>query len=92
MPREINVIQSLYNDFFTIGNTTIELRIMRSVIDPAWSLEVVNNHGAFRLWDNVFASDEQAYAEFQRTVSEEGMATFLDDEQASNVIPFPRRN
>ena len=33
-----------------------------------------------------FPTDEAAYAEFERTVAEEGMRTFLDNAKA---IPFP---
>jgi hypothetical protein len=35
----------------------------------------------------LFPTDEDAYAEFERTVAEEGMRTFLD---SGKVIPFPR--
>ena len=37
------------------------------------------------VWDDLFASDDEAYTEFERTVAEEGIRTFLDKE---NVIPF----
>ena len=39
------------------------------------------------VWDDLFASDDEAFAEFERTVAEEGMRTFLDK---SNVIFFCR--
>jgi hypothetical protein len=39
------------------------------------------------VWDEQFSSDEEAYAEFNRTVADEGMQTFLDQ---GNVIPFRR--
>ena len=37
--------------------------------------------------DELFATDEDAYAEFERTVAEEGMRSFLD---SGKVIPFLR--
>jgi hypothetical protein len=39
------------------------------------------------VWDELFATDEGARAEFERTVAEEGMRSFLD---SGKVIPFPR--
>jgi hypothetical protein len=51
-----------------------------------------NGRGTSTVWDTQFDTDEQAFAEFRRTVEEEGMNVFLEDEKASNVIPFPRRH
>ena len=39
------------------------------------------------VWDELFETDEDAYAEFERTVAEEGMQALLDK---GNVIPFRR--
>ena len=52
-----------------------------------WSLEVVNSIGTSTVWDDLFASDKEAYAEFERTLAEEGIRAFLDN---ANVIPFRR--
>ena len=51
------------------------------------TLEVVNAKNTSIVWDELFPTDEDAYAEFERTVAEEGMRTFLD---SGKVIPFPR--
>jgi hypothetical protein len=40
------------------------------------------------VWDETFLDDQEAYAEFQRTVTEEGMEAFLEQ---SNLIQFPGR-
>ena len=64
---------------------TVEVFIYRLENEPKWSLEVVNDAGTSIVWDDLFDSDEDAYAEFQRTVEEEGMRAFLDNQ---NVIPF----
>jgi hypothetical protein len=47
----------------------------------------VNAAGASVVWDEQFSSDEEAYAEFKRTVADEGMQIFL---YRGNVIPFSR--
>ena len=50
-------------------------------------MEVVNSSGTSIVWDDLFPSDEEAYAEFERTVAEEGIRTFLE---GGKVIPFRR--
>jgi len=66
---------------------TVEVSIIRLGHETEWSLEVVNDKNTSIVWDDLFESDDEAYAEFQRTVAEEGMRTFLD---SGKVIPFPR--
>ena len=65
----------------------MEVNICRLEKDKSWTLEVVNSEGTSIVWDDAFDTDEDAYAEFERTVKEEGMKTFLDSD---NVIPFRR--
>ena len=50
-------------------------------------LEVVNAAGTSIVWDDPFASDEDACAAFRKTVAEEGLQTFLN---SGKVIPFRR--
>jgi hypothetical protein len=66
---------------------TVEVSIIRLEHETEWSLEVVNSASTSIVWDDLFASDDEAFAEFERTVAEEGIRTFLDKE---NVIPFRR--
>ena len=68
-------------------NATVEVIIVRLESESKWSLEVLNNAGTSIVWDDLFDSDDEAYAEFQRTVEEEGMNAFLDNR---NVIPLRR--
>jgi len=77
------------NGHFSKDGLTVEVYIISSDLDPKWSLEVVNNAGTSTVWDTRFDTDEQAFTEFRRTVEEEGMIAFLDDEKASNVLPHP---
>ena len=71
----------------TRDRITVEVVISRLEGASEWSLEVVNDKGTSTVWEELFATDEDAYAEFERTVAEEGMRTFLDD---GKVIPFRR--
>ena len=66
---------------------TVEVSIIRLEHETEWSLEVVNSAATSIVWDELFASDDEAFAEFEWTVAEEGMRTFLNKE---NVIPFRR--
>lgn len=85
--REPNIVHSELSRVVKNGGVAVEASIVRLEHETQWSLEVVNAAGASIVWDDLFARDEEAYAEFKRTVAEEGMQTFLDK---NNVIPFRR--
>ena len=82
-----NLVRSGLSGIVSKDDITVEVFIYRLENEPKWSLEVVNDAGTSIVWDDLFDSDEDAYAEFQRTVEEEGMRAFLDNQ---NVIPFKR--
>ena len=82
-----NVFHSGLSGIVSKDNVTVEVIIVRLESESKWSLEVVNDAGTSIVWDDLFDSDEDAYAEFQQTVEEEGMRAFLDNQ---NVIPFKR--
>ena len=82
-----NLVRSGLSGIVSKDNVTVEVIIVRLESESNWSLEVVNDAGTSIVWDDLFDSDEDAYAEFQRTVEEEGMRAFLDNQ---NVIPFKR--
>ena len=82
-----NLVRSGLSGIVSKDNVTVEVIIVRLESESKWSLEVLNNAGTSIVWDDLFDSDEDAYAEFQRTVEEEGMRAFLDNQ---NVIPFKR--
>ena len=82
-----NLVRSGLSSIVSKDNVTVEVIIVRLESESNWSLEVVNDAGTSIVWDDLFDSDEDAYAEFQQTVEEEGMCAFLDNQ---NVIPFKR--
>ena len=82
-----NLVRSGLSGIVSKDNVTVEVIIVRLESESNWSLEVLNNAGTSIVWDDLFDSDEDAYAEFQRTGEEEGMRAFLDNQ---NVIPFRR--
>ena len=82
-----NIVDSDLSGIVSKDDITVEVFIYRLENESKWSLEVLNNAGTSIVWDNLFDSDEDAYAEFQQTVEEEGIRAFLDNQ---NVIPFKR--
>jgi hypothetical protein len=85
--REPQLVYSHLSRTVTNDGVTVRVSIVRLENETNWSLEVVNSLGTSIVWDDLFLSDADAYAEFQRTVAEEGIRTFLD---RGNVIPFKR--
>jgi hypothetical protein len=84
--RDPNIVQSGLSRTVKKDGVTVEVSIIR-LEHETQSLEVVNSAATSIVWDELFASDEDAYAEFERTVAEQGMRAFLDK---GNVIPFRR--
>ena len=75
---EPNLVHSGLSRMVTKDGVTVEVSIVRLENETRWSLEVVNSSGTSTVWDDLFSSDEEAYAEFERTVAKEGIRTFLD--------------
>jgi hypothetical protein len=83
--RDPEIITSRLSRIVKQDGVTVEVSIIRLEHETEWSLEVVNDKNTSIVWDDLFATDEDAYAEFERTVVEEGIRTFLD---GGKVIPF----
>ena len=86
--RMPNIVYSELGGDFSQDGVTVEVVIVKLVGGSEWTLEVVNSSGTSIVWDDAFTDDVEAFAEFQRTVAEEGMEAFLDQ---NNVIPFRAR-
>ena len=76
----MDLIHSSLSRTVEIDGIKLEVEIYR-LPDTDWSLEVVNPSGTSTVWDDLFSDDNDAFAEFERTVSEEGMSVFLDEDQ-----------
>ena len=85
--RDPNIVTSGLGREVTEAGVNVQVHIFRLEHEAEWVLEVVNAAGTSIVWDDPFASDEDAYAAFRKTVAEEGMSTFLD---SAKVIPFKR--
>ena len=60
--------------------TTVTLQIYRlKGGTEGWSLEVVDSEGGSTVWEDLFATDEDARDEFYRTLETEGIHSFGQD-------------
>ena len=85
--RDPKIVKSGLSQTVKQDGVTVDVSIIRLEHKTEWSLEVINSAAMSIVWDDLFASDDEAFAEFERTVAEEGMRTFLDK---GNLIPFRR--
>jgi len=85
--RDPNILNSGLSRKVARDGVTVDVSIIRLEHENEWSLEVVNSANTSIVWDELFPTDEAAYAEFERTVAEEGMHAFLD---SAKMIPFRR--
>ena len=82
-----NIIFSGLSRTVTDQGVSVRVEIYRLEDRPGWTLEVVNEQGTSTVWDDLFATDDAADAEFRRTAATDGMKAFLD---SAVVIPFRR--
>lgn len=85
--RDPNLVTSGLSGYIMRDGIEVEVCIYRLEHDPKWALEVVNSNGTSIVWDDLFETDDAAYAEFEKTAKEEGMKSFLD---GADIIQFPR--
>jgi uncharacterized protein len=78
--RDPKIVKSNLSRTVKRDGVTVEVWIFRLDHETEWLLEVVNSAGSSIIWSERFASDAEAYIGFERTVAEEGIRTFLEEE------------
>jgi hypothetical protein len=68
--RDSNIVKSGLSRTVKEDGFTTEVSIIRLEHETKWSLEIVNSTGRSIVWDDLFSSDDEAFAEFERTVAE----------------------
>ena len=63
--RDPNIVKSGLSRTVKKDGVTVEVSIIRLVHEIEWSLEVINSAATSIVWDELFATDEDAYAEFE---------------------------
>ena len=82
---EPNLVVSSQSQTVLIDGVRFRIEIFRLETDPAWSLEVVDPENTSHVWDEQFASDQDALTAAIKAIESEGAATFM---RGDNVIPF----
>ena len=85
MKNDPEIIYSGHCTRFIKDGVVVDVQIYR-LEDTAWSLEVVNSANTSVVWDDLFETDDEAFAEFMRTVEEEGMAAFAERKADLRVV------
>ena len=77
MDDETKLIISRLSRTITRDGITVDVHIFRSEGDPEWTLEVVDHDGASTVWEDTFATEQDALNEVFQTIAVEGMSGFL---------------
>lgn len=85
MEDDPKIIYSGHCTRFVRDGVVVNLQIYR-LEDTDWSLEVVNSANTSIVWDDLFKTDDEAFAEFMRTVKEEGMIAFAEKKVELRIV------
>jgi len=77
MDDETKLITSRLSRTITREGITVDVHIYRSEGDPEWVLEVVDHDGASTVWEDTFATEQDALNEVFQTIAVEGMSSLL---------------
>lgn len=86
--RDPNIIHSGLSGRKTIEGHSFKLCIYRLEDTSDWALEVELSDGGSVVWEGAFENDDAAYAEYERTLREEGLGAVLGTDAV--VVPFPK--
>jgi hypothetical protein len=69
----------------TRDDITVNVQIYRLKPNPEWALVVISGDGICTIWDQLFESEDEAFAAFEVAAQDEGMASFLDDGESTTL-------
>ena len=81
MTPDSKIITSPLSGKVTSHGITVDVIIVRLETANEWSLEVVAPEGTSTVWDELFRSDQDALAEFTRTLEDEGIVAMLRNDK-----------
>jgi hypothetical protein len=76
LSEEPELVMSPLCQTLTVEGHTLQIEIYRGG-SSQWILEVVDALGTSIVWDDQFQTDQLAFAEFSRTIREEGIGAIL---------------
>ena len=74
---EPELINSPLEREITISGTTVKIWIYRSETETGWILEVEGHLGGSTVWDDRFASDNEALDAAMAALEEDGIESFV---------------
>ena len=78
--NEIQIEYSPLCGDVTRDGMTVRLQIYRIAgRSEGWSLEVVDHKGTSTVWDDLFATEQDAYAAFIKTLATDGIHSFSEE-------------
>jgi hypothetical protein len=83
---EPEIIYSDHSGDYLVEGERLEVLIYKTDRNPEWVLEVVNANGTSIVWDDPFIADGVAWRLFLRTVEEEGIKAFLDEDDPRSTL------
>ncbi len=73
-----NVERSTLSRKYAVDDITLKVDIFRRSVEPGWQLEVTSSDDQITDWGReIFATDQEAWAEFLYVVETEGITAFL---------------
>jgi len=85
---EPNLVTSAKSRRVVVDGYPFSIEIGRLETDETWTLEVVDHEGTSHVWDDQFASDEEALDAAVEALETEGALAFM---RGDNVVPFKGR-
>lgn len=77
MNEEPRIVLSPLSQEFSRDGITVTVEISRVEDSSEWALEVTDAQGMATRWEDLFATDAAALAEFLSAVEEDGMSVFV---------------
>jgi uncharacterized protein len=77
MDDETKLIISRLSRTITRDGITVDVHIVQAEGDLEWALEVVDRDGACTVWEDTFATEQDALNEVFQAIAVDGMSSFL---------------
>jgi uncharacterized protein len=81
MADSSKIIRSVLSQAYSDGEITVRVEIYRPVAANGWTLDVIDEHGGHTFWQDEFATELDAMAEFIEAVEILGLANLIGPEE-----------
>lgn len=86
MAKAPSLEHSEFSGEFEDNDITVLVDIFRPAgSSSGWTLEVISQDEDVTLWENTFATDQEAWEEFLATAERDGIESFLLDEESDSL-------